>query len=115
MENEAALLLLSDHLAELDALPGRQKYETAATNLLAGNVFDWGAKEAAALMQIPGFGFQQALAHLQSIVPKNNLNHLGFYFIIFNYNFFFFFVLLFLIIKRKTLVYRSCGRLACSA
>ncbi len=69
MENEAALLLLSDHLAELDALPGRQKYETAATNLLAGNVFDWGAKEAAALMQIPGFGFQQALAHLQSIVP----------------------------------------------
>ena len=70
MENEAALLLLSDHLAELDALPGRQKYETAATNLLAGNVFDWGAKEAAALMQIPGFGFQQALAHLQSIFPK---------------------------------------------
>uniref|UniRef100_A0A0P6CRZ5 4'-phosphopantetheine phosphatase n=2 Tax=Daphnia magna TaxID=35525 RepID=A0A0P6CRZ5_9CRUS len=65
MENEAALLLLSDHLAELDALPWRQKHETAATNLLAGNVFDWGAKEAAALMQIPGFGFQQALAHLQ--------------------------------------------------
>ncbi|KAK4012056.1 hypothetical protein OUZ56_021157 [Daphnia magna] len=66
MENEAALLLLSDHLAELDALPWRQKHETAATNLLAGNVFDWGAKEAAALMQIPGFGFQQALAHLQT-------------------------------------------------
>ena len=66
MENEAALLLLSDHLSELDALPGRQKHETVAKNLLAGNVFDWGAKEAAALMQIPGFGFQQALAHLQS-------------------------------------------------
>lgn len=76
MENEAALLLLSDHLAELDALPGRQKYETAATNLLAGNVFDWGAKEAAALMQIPGFGFQQALAHLQSIVQKKLFNRL---------------------------------------
>lgn len=72
MENEAALLLLSDHLAELDALPWRQKHETAATNLLAGNVFDWGAKEAAALMQIPGFGFQQALAHLQSIVRTKN-------------------------------------------
>lgn len=61
-----ALLQLADHLAELDAMPWRQRLETAATNLLAGNVFDWGAKEAAALMQTSGFGFQQALAHLQS-------------------------------------------------
>lgn len=66
MENESALLLLPNHLSELDALSGRKKHETAATNLLAGNVFDWGAKEAAALMQTPGFGFQQALSHLQS-------------------------------------------------
>lgn len=60
------MLLLADHLAELDGLSWRERHETAATNLLAGNVFDWGAKEAAALMQTPGFGFQQALGHLQS-------------------------------------------------
>ena len=66
LENEAALLLLPDHLAQVDTLPWRTRQETAATNLLAGNVFDWGAKEAAALMQVPGFGFQQALDHLQS-------------------------------------------------
>ena len=65
-ENESALLLLPDHLAVLDALPWQERNETAAMNLLAGNVFDWGAKEAAALMQLPGFGFQQALDHLQS-------------------------------------------------
>lgn len=72
LENEVALLQLPDHLAELDALPWRQRLETAATNLLAGNVFDWGAKEAAALMQTPGFGFQQALAHLQSKTIVDN-------------------------------------------
>jgi type II pantothenate kinase len=72
LENEAALLLLAEHLAELDLLPWHEKHETVATNLLAGNVFDWGAKEAAALMQMPGFGFQQALQHLQSIIIKNN-------------------------------------------
>lgn len=66
LENEAALLLLPAHLAQLDGLSWRERQETAATNLLAGNVFDWGAKEAAALMQVPGFGFQQALDHLQS-------------------------------------------------
>ena len=60
------MLLLPDHLAALDALPWQERNETAAMNLLAGNVFDWGAKEAAALMQLPGFGFQQALDHLQS-------------------------------------------------
>lgn len=67
LENEAALLLLPGHLAELDSLSCRERLETAARNLLAGNVFDWGAKEAASLMQLPGFGFQQALDHLQSI------------------------------------------------
>lgn len=66
-ENETALMLLKNHLAEMDAVADwRERLEAAATNLLAGNVFDWGAKEAAALMQMPGFGFQQARNHLQS-------------------------------------------------
>ena len=63
---------MADHLAEMDLLPWREKHETVAKNLLAGNVFDWGAKEAAALMQMPGFGFQQALQHLQSKLIHTN-------------------------------------------
>ena len=65
LENEGAMQLLGEHLAHLDTLPWQEKQETLARNLLAGNVFDWGAKEAAALMQVQGFGFQQALHHLQ--------------------------------------------------
>ena len=73
LENEAALLLLPDHLAELDGLSWNERQETAAKNLLAGNVFDWGAKEAAALMQVPGFGFQQALDSLQSRIVIHSI------------------------------------------
>ena len=54
------------HLTVLDTLTWKEKQETLVRNLLAGNVFDWGAKEAAALMSAQGFGFEQALSHLQS-------------------------------------------------
>ena len=33
--------------------------------VLGGNVFDWGAKEVAALMESTEFGFRQALSKLQ--------------------------------------------------
>lgn len=36
-----------------------------AEGLLAGNVFDWGAKEVAALMEAKNFGFKEAMAKLQ--------------------------------------------------
>lgn len=68
-----ALSLLQAHLADLDSLSWSDRQEALAKNLLAGNVFDWGAKEAAALMQREGFGFQQALTHLQS-----NIRHFFF-------------------------------------
>jgi len=35
--------------------------------VLGGNVFDWGAKEVAALMESTQFGFSQALSKLQGI------------------------------------------------
>ena len=35
------------------------------SGILAGNVFDWGAKEVAALMETSDFGFQQAMDKLQ--------------------------------------------------
>ena len=44
-ENEAALLLLSKRLKELDALPWEQRQISLIEGIIAGNVFDWGAKE----------------------------------------------------------------------
>lgn len=44
-ENEAALLLLSKRLKELDMLPWEQRQLALIEGIIAGNVFDWGAKE----------------------------------------------------------------------
>ena len=46
-ENEVALLLLSNRLKELDALPWEQRQRALIEGIVAGNVFDWGAKEVA--------------------------------------------------------------------
>jgi len=46
-ENEAALLLLSKRLKELDALPWERRQHALIEGIIAGNVFDWGAKEVA--------------------------------------------------------------------
>ena len=46
-ENEAALLLLSKRLKELDALPWERRQQALIEGIIAGNVFDWGAKEVA--------------------------------------------------------------------
>ena len=44
-ENEAALLRLSKRLETLDNLTGQEKQIELIEGILAGNVFDWGAKE----------------------------------------------------------------------
>jgi len=65
-ENEQALRLLPDRLAYLDALPPDQFWLELSTGLLAGNVFDWGAKEVAALLEAhKQFGFTEAVNKLQ--------------------------------------------------
>ena len=64
-ENEGALRLLSSRLSSLDDMEWEARQLSLAEGLLAGNVFDWGAKEVAALMEKDGFGFDQALEKLQ--------------------------------------------------
>ncbi|XP_065296776.1 4'-phosphopantetheine phosphatase [Dermacentor albipictus] len=65
VENEAALQLLPSRLSQLDAMGWRERQEALVTGLLAGNVFDWGAKEVARLLNSGSFGFSEARCHLQ--------------------------------------------------
>ena len=64
IENESALELLKDHLNYLDNLSWENRQEALIRGILAGNVFDWGAKEAAELME-GGLNFKEAGDKLQ--------------------------------------------------
>ncbi|XP_050719238.1 4'-phosphopantetheine phosphatase-like isoform X2 [Eriocheir sinensis] len=64
MENEYALKLLKDHLEMLDKLEYDGRQEALVRGFLAGNVFDWGAKEVVKLME-QGLGFTEAGDKLQ--------------------------------------------------
>ncbi|KAK2566673.1 4'-phosphopantetheine phosphatase [Acropora cervicornis] len=68
-ENEAALLLLSERLKELDALPWEQRQCALVEGILAGNVFDWGAKEVAELMENGSLDFETSMkkVHLTTL------------------------------------------------
>lgn len=67
LENEAALRLVAGRLSQLDALGWRERQEALVTGLLAGNVFDWGAKEVARLLDTDaGLGFDEARHRLQA-------------------------------------------------
>ncbi|XP_076052846.1 4'-phosphopantetheine phosphatase isoform X2 [Oratosquilla oratoria] len=65
MENENALKMLQCHLQYIDGLPWKEKQEALVRGVLAGNVFDWGAKEVVELME-KGLGFKEAAAKLQA-------------------------------------------------
>lgn len=71
-ENEQALQLLAGRLAELDGLEWAERQLALARGLLAGNVFDWGAKAVASLMDAQRFGFEEATDKLQGEVLKGN-------------------------------------------
>ena len=62
MENEQALELLPARLQHLSALGWEERMEQLAIGLLAGNVFDWGAKEVALLMEDGRLDFASAVA-----------------------------------------------------
>jgi len=64
-ENEQALRLLSSRLLDVDKMSHDQQWLELVNGVLGGNVFDWGAKEVAALMESTQFGFSQALDKLQ--------------------------------------------------
>jgi len=68
-ENEAALSLLPARLEHLDQMEEIIRHEELVKAILAGNMFDWGAKEAAKLISRKGFGLEDAAAQLQGKKP----------------------------------------------
>ncbi|XP_053403677.1 4'-phosphopantetheine phosphatase-like [Mercenaria mercenaria] len=65
-ENEQALKYLPQRLLKLDAIKDRRELVLElAKGLLAGNVFDWGAKEVAEIMEKGEFKFEDAQDKLQ--------------------------------------------------
>lgn len=64
MENDHAISLFAQHVAGLDQLDWLARQEKLILYLLAGNMFDWGAKEVAALLEMKDFGFEQALTKI---------------------------------------------------
>lgn len=65
LENDNALKLLGDHLKYVDELESDKRQEVLIRGVLAGNVFDWGAKEVVKLME-DGLGFKEAADKLQA-------------------------------------------------
>jgi len=65
-ENAAALSELQSRLDYLDKLKWKDRQAELIWGVLAGNVFDWGAKEVTALLEGPDqFGFAEARNKLQ--------------------------------------------------
>jgi hypothetical protein len=67
MENDKALSLLGKRLQYLDNLDWFPRQESLVTSLLAGNMFDWGAREVANLMENTDFGFHEARSKIPGI------------------------------------------------
>jgi len=57
----------------MDELPHDEQCLALVKGVLGGNVFDWGAKEVAVLMESTHFGFSQALDKLQGILFLSSL------------------------------------------
>lgn len=53
----------------MDSLDVKERQEELIMGVLAGNTFDWGAKETVALMKTGTFDFKQA----RSKIPGKNL------------------------------------------
>lgn len=60
LENECALATLAERLAELDAMGPVERHIDLVTSVLAGNMFDWGAREVVDMMENADFGFHEA-------------------------------------------------------
>jgi len=64
LENKQALALLPDHLKRLSEMEWEERQVFLALGFLAGNVFDWGAKEVALLMEAGSMDFSAAMEHI---------------------------------------------------
>jgi len=58
---------LKERLDELDSLDVKKRQEELVIGVLAGNTFDWGAKETVTLMKTGEFGFKQARNQIPGI------------------------------------------------
>ncbi|XP_014217722.1 pantothenate kinase 4 [Copidosoma floridanum] len=65
-ENEQAFKHLKSRLENIDNLEGTAKLEELVRGVLAGNIFDWGAQEVAALMETSNFTFEDAQKNVQA-------------------------------------------------
>jgi len=63
-ENEEALRHLHDRITALDKLEGAEKIRALILGVLSGNIFDWGAKDVAKLLETDDFGFEKAQAKI---------------------------------------------------
>ncbi len=55
-------------------MPSTKRQEELITSLLAGNIFDWGAKEVAKMLEGQEFGFHAA----KEKIPRNWFSYLHF-------------------------------------
>jgi len=67
-ENEEALKHLHDRITTLDKLEGQEKIKALILGVLSGNIFDWGAKDVAKLLETTDFGFEEAQSKIPSEV-----------------------------------------------
>ncbi|KAK0087884.1 hypothetical protein PV325_013873 [Microctonus aethiopoides] len=65
-ENEDALSYLENRLNDIDKFTGSEKIRALILGVLAGNMFDWGAKEVVDMMESTTFHFEDA----QSKIPE---------------------------------------------
>ncbi|KAH9490703.1 Pantothenate kinase 4 [Bulinus truncatus] len=65
IENEQALRLLPQRLKHLDDLQLQERHLELAMGILAGNVFDWGAKEVCSILETHQLSLEEAQAKLQ--------------------------------------------------
>jgi len=64
-ENEAAVRMLPSRLNELDSLEGCERQKELVVGLVAGNFFDWGAREVVKCMKSGLYSFNQVKGKIQ--------------------------------------------------
>ncbi|KAK3512631.1 hypothetical protein QTP70_018762 [Hemibagrus guttatus] len=75
-ENDMALKYYQKVVESLEELSWEQKQFALVRGLLAGNVFDWGAKAVSDILETdPQFGFEQAKQQLQGMQTSGVTNH----------------------------------------
>lgn len=75
-ENEEALRHLHERVTVIDKLEGIEKIKALILGVLSGNIFDWGAKDVAKLLETNDFGFEEAQAKIpgKSLLLNKKIN-----------------------------------------